>query len=109
MKLSKPILIRDGEGTKEVTEIKITKESFTARALLEAEREFLLNEGTLTPNIPFENLKSYQGYVAAKIIGCRYNDLIELPASDYIKIVAVIKGFLDGLDWEILAELISEK
>lgn len=111
MKLSKPIIIKNIDGSeKRIEEVKITKENFTARAILEAEREFLLNEGLGLPtNVSFESLKSYQGYIAARIIGCRYNELLELPGDDFLKIVAIIKGFLDGLDWEILTDLISEK
>lgn len=110
MKLSKPIIIKNIDGSeKRIEEVNITKENFTARAVLEAEREFLLNEGFGLPtNVPFENLRAYQGYIAAKIIGCRYNELIGLPGDDFLKITAVIKGFLDGLDWEILTDLISE-
>lgn len=111
MKLSKPIIIKNIDGSeKRIEEVNITKENFTARAVLEAEREFLLNEGLGLPtNIPFESLKSYQGYIAARIIGCRYNELLELPGDDFLKITGVVKGFLDGLDWEILTDLISEK
>lgn len=111
MKLSQPIIIKNIDGTeKKIEEVNITKENFTARALLEGEREFLLNETLGMPtNVPFENLKSYQGYIAARIIGCRYNELLSLPISDFISITSVVKGFLDGLDWAILKELISEK
>lgn len=111
MKLSKPIIIKNIDGSeKKIHEVNITKENFTARAILEAEREFLLNEGLGLPaNISFESLKSYQGYIAARIIGCRYNELLGLPGDDFLKVVGIIKGFLDGLDWEILTDLISEK
>lgn len=111
MKLSKPIIIKNFDGSeKRIEKVNITKENFTARAVLEAEREFLLNEGLGLPgNVSFENLKSYQGYIAARIIGCRYSELLELPGDDFLKIAGVVKGFLDGLDWEILTDLISEK
>lgn len=110
MKLSKPIIIIENNQEKKIEEINITKENFTAKVLLEAEREFLLNETLGMPtNIPFENLKSYQGYIAARIIGCRYSELLSLPIDDFINITSVIKGFLDGLDWGVLTELISEK
>ena len=61
MKLSKPIIIKNFDGSeKRIEEVNITKENFTARAVLEAEREFLLNEGLGLPgNVPFENLKLF--------------------------------------------------
>ncbi|MDU1911058.1 hypothetical protein [Fusobacterium sp.] len=108
LKLSKPIKIRKNGKEKDTTEIEIKPEDFTAKILLEAEREFLLTGGVF-PKGEMENSRAYQGYIAAKILECRIDDLEELPATDFLKITNVVKGFFDGLELENLTQILLGK
>lgn len=108
LKLSKAIKVRKNGEEKEITEIEIKPEDFTAKALLEAEREFLINGGVF-PKGEMESSRAYQGYIAAKILECRIDDLETLPATDFLKIANVVKGFFDGLELEILTQMLLGK
>lgn len=108
MKLKKPIITGFGENEKTISEINIKEEDFTAKILLEAEREFLLTGGVFTKG-DMESSRAYQGLIASKIIGCTPGDLEKLSAIEYIKLTNIIKGFFDGLDYQELMEILSEK
>ena len=108
MKLAKPIITGFGENQQTISEINIKKEDFTAKILLEAEREFLLTGG-IFPKGEMEDSRAYLGVVASKIIGCTPSDLETLSALEYIKITNIIKGFFEGLDYQELMEILSGK
>lgn len=108
MKLEKPIITGFGDNQQTISEINIKKEDFTAKILLEAEREFLLIGG-IFPKGEMEGSRAYLGLIASKIIGCTPSDLETLSAIEYIKITNMIKGFFDGLEYQVLMEMLSEK
>lgn len=108
MKLSKPIVTGFGENQKTISEINIKQEDFTAKVLLESEREFLLTGG-IFPKGEMEDSRAYLGVIASKIIGCTPSDMETLPALEYIKITNIIKGFFEGLDYQELMEILSGK
>lgn len=108
MKLSKPIVTGFGESQKTISEINIKQEDFTAKVLLESEREFLLTGG-IFPKGEMEDSRAYLGVIASKIIGCTPSDLETLSALEYIKITNIIKGFFEGLDYQELMEILSGK
>ena len=108
MKLKKPIITGFGDSQKTISEINIKEEDFTARILLEAEREFLLTSGAFERG-NMEYSRAYQGLIASKIIGCTPGDLERLSAIEYIRITNIIKGFFDGLDYQELMEILSGK
>lgn len=108
LKLSKSIKIRKNGEEKDTTEIEIKSEDFTAKILLEAEREFLINGGVFAKG-EMESSRAYQGYIAAKILECRIDDLEALPATDFFKITNVVKGFFDGLELENLTQILLGK
>lgn len=56
-----------------------------------------------------EYSRAYQGFIAAKIIGCTPEDLEKLLATEYIKITNIIKSFFEGLDYQELMEVLSGK
>lgn len=108
MKLTKPLKIGIGDSQQTISEIDIKKEDFTARVIIESEKEFLLSGGIFAKG-EMESTRGYLGYVAAKIIGCKPEELMELSGSDYIRITNVVKGFFDGSDLETLMEILSGK
>lgn len=108
MKLSKPLIIGIGDSQTTISEINIKKEDFTAGVIIESEKEFLLSGGIFAKG-EMESTRAYLGYVAAKIIKCKPEDLEKLPGTDFIKITNVIKGFFDGSDLETLMEILSGK
>ena len=108
MKLEKPIITGFGDNQQTISEINIKKEDFTAKILLEAEREFLLTGG-IFPKGEMEDSRAYLGVIASKIIGCTPSDLETLSALEYIKITNIIKGFFEGLDYQELMEILSGK
>lgn len=108
MKLKQPIITGFGEHEKTISEINIKESDFTAKILLEAEREFLVTGGIFEKG-NMEASRAYQGIIAAKIIGCTPGDLEKLSAMDYIKITNIIKGFFDDLDYQELKEILSGK
>lgn len=108
IKLSKPLIIGSGENKKELLEIEIKKEDFTAKTLIEAEREFLLTGGVFSKG-DMEGSRSYLGYVASKIIGCRFEEIENLAGMDYLRITNLIKGFFDGLELENLTQILLGK
>ncbi|SKA01782.1 hypothetical protein SAMN02745174_02287 [Cetobacterium ceti] len=93
MKLKKPIAI-DG---KEIDELKIEKEGFTASALIKAEKEFLVTGGVF-PAGAMEDSRAYMLCVAAKILGYKTADLEDkLSGEDFITLTNVVKGFYGGM------------
>ena len=108
MKLKKPIITGFGDNQKTISEVNIKEEDFTAKVLLEAEREFLLTGGVFSKG-DMEDSRAYQGLIASKIIGCTPGDLEKLSAIEYIKLTNIIKGFFDGLDYQELMEILSGK
>lgn len=108
MKLKKPIITGFGENEKIIEEVNIKEEDFTAKILLEAEREFLVTGGVFERG-NMEYSRAYQGFIASKIIGCTPGDLEKLPATEYIKITNIIKSFFEGLDYQELMEVLSGK
>lgn len=108
MKLKQPIITGFGDTQKTISEVNIKKEDFTAKILLDAEREFLLTGG-IFPQGNMEGSRAYLGLIAAKIIGCTPSDLEKLSALEYIKITNIIKGFFDSLEYQNLMEILSEK
>lgn len=65
--------------------------------------------GGIFPKGEMEGSRAYLGLIASKIIGCTPSDLETLSAIEYIKITNMIKGFFDGLEYQVLMEMLSEK
>nr|DAW75394.1 MAG TPA: hypothetical protein [Caudoviricetes sp.] len=92
----------------EIDEINISKEDFTPKSILDAEREFLLTGG-IFPQGDMENSRGYLGYVASKMINCSYDDLVEkLTGREYLEITNEVKGLFNGVGLESLAAKILE-
>ena len=92
----------------EIDEINISKEDFTPKSILDAEREFLLIGG-IFPQGDMENSRGYLGYVASKMINCSYDDLVEkLTGREYLEITNEVKGLFNGLGLENLVSKILE-
>jgi len=92
----------------EIDEINISKEDFTPKSILDAEREFLLTGG-IFPQGDMENSRGYLGYVAAKMINCSYDDLVEkLTGREYLEVTNEVKGLFNGVGLESLAAKILE-
>lgn len=108
MELKQPIITGFGENQKTISTIDISEKDFTAKVLLEAEREFLLTGG-IFPKGDMEGSRAYLGLIASKIIGCTSSDLEKLPGMEFIKVTNIIKGFFEGLEYQELLEMISEK
>jgi len=93
----------------EIDEINISKENFTPKSILDSEREFLLTGG-IFPQGDMENSRGYLGYVAAKMINCSYDDLVEkLSGNEFLEVTNQVKGLFDGLGLEALVSKILEK
>ena len=92
----------------EIDEINISKEDFTPKSILDAEREFLLTGGIFSQG-DMENSRGYLGYVAAKMINCSYDDLVEkLTGREYLEVTNEVKGLFNGVGLESLAAKILE-
>ena len=92
----------------EIDEINISKENFTPKSILDSEREFLLTGG-IFPQGDMENSRGYLGFVAAKMINCSYDDLVEkLTGREYLEITNEVKGLFNGVGLESLAAKILE-
>ncbi|WP_336163879.1 hypothetical protein [Fusobacterium polymorphum] len=92
----------------EIDEINISKENFTPKSILDSEREFLLTGG-IFPQGDMENSRGYLGYVAAKMINCSYDDLVEkLTGREYLEVTNEVKGLFNGVGLESLAAKILE-
>lgn len=92
----------------EIDEINISKEDFTPKSILDAEREFLLTGG-IFPQGDMENSRGYLGYVASKMINCSYDDLVEkLTGREYLEVTNEVKGLFNGVGLESLAAKILE-
>lgn len=90
----------------EIDEINISKEDFKPKAILDAEREFLMTGGVF-PQGDMENSRAYLGYVASKMINCSYDDLVEkLTGKEYIEVTNEVKGLFNGMALENLMEKI---
>ena len=86
----------------EIDEINISKENFTPKSILDSEREFLLTGGIFPQG-------GYLGYVAAKMINCSYDDLVEkLTGREYLEVTNEVKGLFNGVGLESLAAKILE-
>lgn len=89
IEISKPIMV-NGEKVKE---FELDFDKITGRDLVQAEIEARA-KGDHTPAI-FLSMQ-YQMIVAAKAIGVKYDDLLELPAADCKKIIDSTAFFLIG-------------
>lgn len=110
IKLKKPIKCKINEKEVEIKEINISSEKFTPRQLLEAEREFLLTGGIFAQG-EMENSRAYQAQVAAKMIGCSYDDLIDTVSGDeFLEITNAVRGLFinSGLE-NILAKMLEKQ
>lgn len=85
--LSKEIDIKGSKQSK----ITLNFDIIRGRDLTEAER-MVRAEGEANPMINF-SLK-YQAAIAAKISGMKYDDILDLPASDFTKITMAVASFL---------------
>lgn len=92
MELKKPIKIKD----KEITNLDLTKDKFTADVIIRAEKEFLVTGGVF-PSGAMEDSRAYLLVVAAKMLNVRTDELQEqLSGEDFISATDVIKGFYNG-------------
>ena len=61
------------------------------------------------PQGDMENSRGYLGYVAAKMINCSYDDLVEkLTGREYLEVTNEVKGLFNGVGLESLAAKILE-
>ncbi|WP_432642510.1 phage tail assembly protein [Acidaminococcus sp.] len=87
IKLTKPIQI----GGKEVNQIELDFGKVTGRDLSQAESTVRAS-GEMTPMLTFSG--KYQAAVAAKMLGIKYDDVLDMPGSDYVKITTTVLNFL---------------
>lgn len=80
-------------GDSETTEIEIDFSKITGNDLVRAEAEARA-KGDTSPSM-FLSMK-YQLMLAAKIIGVKYEELLDLPAEDCKKVIAPVALFLLG-------------
>lgn len=110
IKLKKPIKCKINDKDVEITEIDIKSEKFTPRQLLDAEREFLLTGGVFAQG-EMESSRAYLAYVAAKMIGCSYDDLIDtVSGEEFLEITNAVKGLFASSGLEtILAKMLEKQ
>lgn len=110
IKLKKGIRCKiDGIDT-EIKEINITSEKLTPRHLLDAEREFLLTGGVFAQG-EMESSRAYLGTLAAKMIDCSYDDLVDnVSGEEFLEITNTVKGLFvnSGLE-KILAKMLEKQ
>lgn len=87
--LSKVINV-NGKETKEVV---MDFSKLTGRDLSQAESQVRAS-GNATPMINF--CSEYQAAIAAKILGVKTDDVLDLPAVDYVAITNSVLAFLSG-------------
>lgn len=109
IKLKKPIKCKIDDKYVEIKEINISSENFTPRQLLEAEREFLLTGGIFAQG-EMESSRAYLGTIAAKIVGCSFDDLIDnVSCSEFLNITNEVKGLFVSSGLESILVKMSEK
>lgn len=102
----KIVLTNENENIKE---IEIIKEKFTAGAILDSEKEFLMTGG-IYPQTGMEDSKDYCLMVASKMNKVSYDKLKEiLTGEELIKISKEIRGFFGRTVLEELIHEFSEK
>lgn len=94
--------------TKEIKEINLSKEKFTAKVLLEAEQSFLRNGGVY-PIDGMQNSRKFLTYVVSEMTEIRYDDLLNLNGEDLIRLTDEVKGFFGNSGLEKLMEIFLEK
>lgn len=87
LKLKKPL----DTGKEVINEINFDFGKLRGRDLLECESSARAM-GDSTASISFS--MKYQILVAAKASGLKYDDLLDLPGDDYMKVLAQVNGFL---------------
>lgn len=87
IKLTKPIQING----KEVSQLELDFSKVTGRDLSQAEST-VRSAGEMTPMLTFSG--KYQAAVAAKILGIKYDDVLDMPGTDYVKITTAVLNFL---------------
>lgn len=87
IKLNTPIDVK-GEQVKEVT---LDFDAIRGRDLADAERSARA-DGETNPLINFS--MKYQAAIVAKLIGVKYDDIMDLPAGDFNKLTLAVNNFL---------------
>lgn len=87
--LAKPMTIKGAE----TATVELNFDALTGRDLSDAETT-VRSAGEMTPMLTFSG--KYQAAVAAKLLGVKYDDVLDLPASDYTKLTTAVMGFLTG-------------
>lgn len=87
IKLTKPIQI----SGKEVDQLELDFSKVTGRDLSQAEST-VRSAGEMTPMLTFSG--KYQAAVAAKMLGIKYDDVLDMPGTDYVKITTAVLNFL---------------
>ena len=91
MKLQKAIKINE----KEIKELYLDKNKFTASVIIQSEKEFLMSGG-IFPQGEMETSRDYLLTVASKILGYKTEDLMGLSGYDFIQLTNEVKGFFGG-------------
>lgn len=87
IKLNTPVEIK-GET---VTEVTLDFDTIRGRDLADAER-IARADGEVNPMINFS--MRYQAALAAKLLDLKYDDVMDLPGSDFAKITLTVSNFL---------------
>lgn len=93
-----------------IREISITSEKLTPKHLLEAEREFLLTGGIFAQG-EMESSRAYLGTLAAKMVNCSYDELIDsVTGEEFLEITNAVKVLFvnSGLE-SILAKMLEKQ
>lgn len=78
---------------KEVKDITLDFNKLTGLDLLDAEQEARM-AGDTTPVLILSS--KYQCMIAARLLGAKYDDIIALPARDFVRITSAVANFLTG-------------
>lgn len=87
IKLNTSVTVK-GQDVKEIT---LDFDSIRGRDLADAERT-ARSDGEMNPMINFS--MKYQAAIAAKLIGIKYDDVLDMPAGDFNKITLAVNNFL---------------
>ncbi|WP_276789937.1 phage tail assembly protein [Veillonella magna] len=76
---------------KEIKKVEIDFDKVNGRVLLECEK---LVKGLGDNSVILPLSMTFQAMVASKIIGVPYDDLLDLPSSDFLKVTNEVRAFL---------------
>lgn len=87
IKLSEPVMIKD----QEVKELEMDFTKVTGRVLTDCSNTMRdMGHVVIVPQTDME----YQAMIASKVIGIPFDDVLDLPAADFMKIITATRSFL---------------